>query len=211
MAFWEGSFHPDGDAGSAVEAAARAKEEQKRDELRMDCEKLFCDMFPGFFDAPGIKSLPEEEVFAELVMDLRETGNMPCYAYPDGITFGIYKGDAGKLREAVALVDRDWVQYFQEHDRVYCAFDGDRIVSFCILDDFGRHEGLHIGGPGCVGTVPDSRRKGIGLEMVRRATEILKEEGFDLSWIHYTHVGPWYEKLGYRYAVRWNRRGIVPD
>ena len=120
-----------------MEAAARAKEEQKRDELRMDCEKLFCDMFPGFFDAPGIKSLPEEEVFAELGMDLRETGNMPCYAYPDGITFGIYKGDAGKLREAVALVDRDWVQYFLENDRVYCAFDGDRIVSFCILDEGG--------------------------------------------------------------------------
>ena len=77
------------------------------------------------------------------------------------------------------------------------------------MDDWGMHDGLRISGPGCVGTVPAYRKKGIGLEMVRRATIMLKEEGFDLSWIHYTHIGPWYEKLGYRTVLRWNGKGFI--
>ena len=38
---------------------------------------------------------------------------------------------------------------------------------------------------------------------------ILKDEGYDLSWIHYTAVGHWYAKLGYETVVRWNCKGIV--
>ena len=106
-------------------------------------------------------------------------------------------------------MEEDWVQYFGEKSRVYCAFDGEAIASFCIMDDWGMHDGLRISGPGCVGTVPAYRKKGIGLEMVRRATIMLKEEGFDLSWIHYTHIGPWYEKLGYRTVLRWNGKGFI--
>ena len=94
--------------------------------------------------------------------------------------------------------------------RIFCAFDGDRTAAFCFLSDMGRYQGLRIGGPGCVGTVPEDRRQGIGLEMVRRATEILRRDGFDLSWIHYTHVGPWYMKLGYRPVLRWNSGGLLP-
>ena len=65
----------------------------------------------------------------------------------------------------------DWVPYFSPSNRFLCAFAQDKIVSFCILDDMGTYDGFHIGGPGCVGTVPEYRKRGIGLETVRLATD----------------------------------------
>ena len=176
----------------------------------MDYRELFSEMHPGFFEKPYITGMPEENVFTELVMDLRtERPAVPAYRPPEGITFGKYSGDIGKLREAVAQVDEYWVQYFGEKTPVYCAFDGDEIAAFCILSDWGVHGGLRIGGPGCVGTVPAYRGKGIGLEMVRLATEAQREEGYSLSWIHSTHLEKWYSRLGYRTVLRWNCRGFI--
>lgn len=68
---------------------------------------------------------------------------------------------------------------------------------------------VKVGGPGCVGTLPEYRNQGIGLIMVERVTQILKEEGFDYSYIHYTGVAPWYGKLGYKTIVRWTGKGIL--
>ena len=68
---------------------------------------------------------------------------------------------------------------------------------------------LKIGGPGCVGTLPEYRKKGIGLTMVKKVTEILKEEGYDYSYIHFTGVAPWYEKLGYETILKWNKHGLL--
>ena len=176
----------------------------------MDYRELFSEMHPGFFEKPYIREMPEENRFTELVMDLRtERPAVPEYRPPEGITFGKYSGDIAKLREAVAQVEEDWVQYFGEETPVYCAFDGEKIAAFCILSDWGVHGGLRIGGPGCVGTVPAYRGKGIGLEMVRLATEQQREEGFSLSWIHYTHLEKWYSRLGYRTVLRWNRTGFI--
>ena len=115
------------------------------------------------------------------------------------------------MHSAVSLVVPNWVQHFKEDSRFWCAFDGGRIASFCILDDMGVIEGLRIGAPGCVGTVPEYRGRGIGLEMVRGATETLRREGYDLSWIHFTHLERWYSKLGYRTVLRWNSKGILPE
>ena len=66
---------------------------------------------------------------------------------------------------------------------------------------------VRVGGPGCVGTLPAYRRRGIGLKMVEKATQILKERGFDYSYIHYTGVGPWYAKLGYELILQWDKHG----
>ena len=176
----------------------------------MDCGKLFDSMFPGFFNEPGIKNIPGDRVFAELVMDLRRSSPEPVpYPCPDHISFGVYHGEIERIKEAVARVDEEWLPYYCEGSRVFCAFDRDTVASFCILEDWGRQDGLLIGGPGCVGTVPEYRKMGIGLEMVSRATNILKENGFDISWIHYTHIWPWYEKLGYRTVLRWSSSGIL--
>ena len=161
----------------------------------MDYTELFHLIHPGFFREESIRSMPKDWIFTELVMDLRQTS--PAAPPPfsrKGITFGEYHGGLAALHAAVARVDEEWVQYFQEGDRYYCAYDGEAIVSFCCLSDMGCFHGLHIGGPGCVGTIPTYRKQGIGLEMVRLATETLKRDHFTLSWIHYTHLPDWYEK-----------------
>ncbi len=177
----------------------------------MNYTQLFDCLHPGFFEQDGIRALPEEAVFTELALELRgenpETASVPC---PDGITFGEYHGPLEALRDAVRQVDENWVKYFREGERFFCAEENGRIVSFCILDDMGSFQGLHIGGPGCVGTLPECRGRGIGLELVRQATQTLRQDGFDLSWIHYTHLERWYMKLGYRPVLRWNCSGVLP-
>lgn len=176
----------------------------------MNYLKMFNNMHPGFFDNPGITGMPKDWVFSELIMDLHN--DSPREVMPhclENITFGEYKGDISRLKKAVNEVDEDWVQYFGEWSRVFCAFDKDEVVAFCILSDFGMQDNLKIGGPGCVGTIPKYREKGIGLEMVRRATVLLKKEKYDISWIHYTHIENWYKKLGYETVLKWNSDGIV--
>lgn len=175
----------------------------------MNYAAAFHKLFPGFFDRDYIRELSPEETFTELTLDLRTwtpAAPVPC---PDGVTFGLYEGDVAALREAVALVDEDWVQYFGESDHTYCAFADGEVVAFCLLDDFGEAEGLRVNGPGCVGTVPAWRKQGIGLRLVQNATALLKEQGWDVSWIHYTHLADWYSRLGYTPVVRWNAHGIV--
>ena len=178
----------------------------------MDYIKLFDSIHPGFFRREDIRNKEEDEEYAELVMDLHELpGEMKPVSCPEGITFGEYRGDPETVRKAVRKVLPDWVPYYKEGARVFCALDGEKIASFCMLEDMGTHDGIRVGGPGCVGTVPEYRKKGIGLEMVRLATEIFREEGYDLSWIHYTGVAHWYSKLGYRPVLRWNRSGFLPE
>ena len=178
----------------------------------MNYTELFNSLHPGFFLEKSIHDLPRDWIFTELIMDLR--GDLPNVTPPrclDGITFGEYRGELAVLQDAVRQVNEDWVQYFKEGYRFYCAFDGKMIIAFCSLADMGRFQGLHIGGPGCVGTIPEFRRQGIGLEMVRLATETLRQDGFDLSWIHYTHLAHWYMKLGYQPVLRWNSGGILQN
>jgi GNAT superfamily N-acetyltransferase len=178
----------------------------------MNYTAMFHHLFPGYFEKDYIRCLPPEDVFDEQVLDLSawkaEEVQTECPAH---ITFGLYDGDWETLRAAVHEVEEEWVQYFKPGDRIFCAFDGERVVSFCNLDEFSEYEGLKIGGPGCVGTIPAYRRQGIGLRMVQKATACLKEAGCDLSWIHYTHVGHWYARLGYRTVVRWNALGVVEE
>lgn len=176
----------------------------------MDYAEIFQRLNPDFFQAQSIRSLPKDWHFSELVMDLRKVspGASPL-PHPAGITFGIYHGALTALQDAVLQVDADWVQYFQGDEPTFCAYDGQKIAAFCSLSDMGTVQGLRIGGPGCVGTVPAYRRQGIGLEMVRLATIALQQNAYDLSWIHYTHLANWYARLGYRPVLRWNSSGIL--
>ena len=45
--------------------------------------------------------------------------------------------------------------------------------------------------------------------MVKDVTKILKDEGYDLSYIHYTYETGWYAKLGYKVVLSWNGKGII--
>lgn len=182
---------------------------------RAEAIRLFEQMHPGFFERPFIRAMGKERVFEEMILALDgfcvERKRIPV---PDGVAFGMFTGDDLRaLHESVREVDEDWVQYFDKPEEIYCAFDGDRIVSFCLLDNMGEHEfggrRVKVAGPGCVGTIPAYRKKGIGLRMVQNATQILKDGGYDLSYIHYTGVGHWYANLGYETLCKWNRDGVV--
>lgn len=116
--------------------------------------------------------------------------------------YGWYEGSIEELHAAVASVDESWVQYFTDPKKIYAARVGDQIASFCIVDKdcnnyltdaYGR-----IGMPGCVGTVPAYRNKGIALEMIANVTEYLKEQELDVSFIYFTGVADWYKKIGYQ-------------
>ena len=178
--------------------------------MKFDKIGLFSTVLPGFFEKEHIRSLPPEEVYEEQALDLHTFSptalSIPC---PDHITFGLYEGDLDKLYAAVRSVEEGWIPCYKPGDTVYCAFDGDKIASFCLIEDFGMYNGLRVGGPGCVGTVPEYRRQGIGLKMVQNVTEILKNRSYDISYIHYTGVGHWYARLGYETLAKWNCRGII--
>ena len=180
------------------------------DDRNVNGVALFETLYPGFLERPEIRGLPADGEWEEMTLWLRdfspEAVDIPV---PDGIAFGYWKGDLKTLRREVHRVDDGWPELYTEDTRVYCAYDGDRLASFCMLEEMGEYDGLRVAGPGCVGTLPEYRRRGIGLKLVQNATAILKAEGYDLSYIHYTGFGPWYARLGYQTIVRWNREGIV--
>ena len=179
-----------------------------------DYEAIFQEMHPGFFEKEYIRSMNEEWICEEMILRLDEFDpNAYQKTFNSNITFGIFQGSLNELHTAVGQVVPEWLKLFNEKSRVYCGFDDGKIASFCMIENMGEHllDGckVKIGGPGCVGTVPEYRNRGIGLVMVRDVTRILKEEKYDFSYIHYTGVAPWYRKLGYRTVLRWNKHGFL--
>lgn len=173
---------------------------------------LFQQMHPYFFERAEIKGLPEHNVNEEMVLELKDYVGKEMPQCPECIQFDYYTGDRATLLQAVGTVEAGWPEFFGESDKVYCAFVDGKIASFCIVENMGTHNlngrTVKIGGPGCVGTLPECRRKGIGLAMVHKVTEILREQGYDLSYIHWTGVADWYAKLGYKRILQWDKMGL---
>lgn len=161
-------------------------------------EKDFTRMeeYQAYFEKQGYTFEP----YVEMDMWLKDY-TMPQMPVPEGVTFDYYKGSLEELHKAVFKVEEDWVQFFNEGDCFYCGFLDGKIVSLCILgfdDDWVISDSsMRVGSVGCVGTVPEYRKQGIGLAMVAHATQILKEAGCDKSFIHYTSFDKWYGRLGY--------------
>ena len=116
--------------------------------------------------------------------------------------YGWFDGNLEDIMSAVSLVNENWVQYFTNPKNIYVAKVNGEIASFCLVDincqNYLTDKYCKVGMPGCVGTVPKFRNKGIALEMVARATEYLKMQGMNVSFIFFTGVAEWYEKIGYR-------------
>ncbi len=176
--------------------------------------ELFNSVNPDFFEKEYIKKLPDNAIFDEMILPLNEFEPSKYeHSFENDISFGYYNESFDDLLKAVARVEKGWTEIFKEDTRVFCGYIGGELASFCIVEDMGMHcisgNTLKIGGPGCVGTLPEHRNKGIGLTMVKLVTQILKDEGYDQSYIHFTGVASWYEKLGYRKILSWNRNGIA--
>lgn len=181
---------------------------------RQESIQLFNSMHPDFFAGENIRNIPDEWIYEEMVLSLDEFD--PCKydrKLDENISFGYYQGGICEIKKAVERVDEDWSQYYTEKQRIYCGYMDEKIVSFCIIANLGVHNmngrKVKVGGPGCVGTLPEYRNKGIGLTMVKHITQILKDEGYDYSYIHYIGVAPWYEKLGYKTTIKWTGKGIL--
>lgn len=116
--------------------------------------------------------------------------------------YGWFEGNLEEIRSAVSLVEESWTQYFTNPENIYVAKVNGEIASFCLVDtncqNYLTDKYGKVGMPGCVGTVPKFRNKGIALEMVARVTEYLKTQGMSISFIFFTGVAKWYEKIGYR-------------
>ena len=176
--------------------------------LLLDC------LYPDFFEREMIKNLPSEWICDEMILDLNEFDeNLYSKNFDDNISFGIYEGNLEKLKESVGKVVEYWTQLYNGKHRAYCGYVDGKVASFCLIEDMGIHNingrTIKVGGPGCVGTLPEYREKGIGLTMVKNVTRILKEEGYDYSYIHFTGVHSWYSKLGYKSSVKWNKNGVL--
>ena len=181
---------------------------------KQDYIALLDSMYPGFFEKESVRNMPEEWICDEMILSLDEFESDKYEKELDGtISFGYYEGDLQEIKEVVRRVVEYWAESYNGKHRIYCGYMDGKVVSFCLVEDKGVHNingrELKIGGPGCVGTLPEYRNKGIGLTMVKKVTEILKEEGYDYSYIHFTGVAPWYEKLGYKTTLMWNKHGVL--
>lgn len=180
---------------------------------RQEMITLFNSMHPNFFEREYIRALPEGEIFSEMLLPLAEFDGSGYERKADGVSFGFYEGDPDALKRAVAAVDEDWAQYFNDSSRTFCGYVNGKLASFCNIDDMGEHfvggRTVRVGGPGCVGTLPEYRNMGIGLTMVKIATQIFKDRGYDISYIHFTAVDRWYAKLGYKTVLQWTRNGVI--
>ena len=182
--------------------------------IKQEAIILFNSMHPDFFEQEYIQNLSEDWTFDEMFLRLDEF-DMHKYekSLDTSITFGFFEGNRKELLEVVEQVDSDWVEFFTGEGRVLCGYLDGKVVSFCHVENIGTYningQTLKIGGPGCVGTLPEYRDRGIGLTMVKKATQILKDEGYDYSYIHYTYVAQWYAKLGYETILQWNKNGIL--
>ena len=181
--------------------------------MKEEFVNIFDKLHPGFFEQEYIKVRPAEIYSAEMLLELSDFDkDKYVIDVPENVSFGYYKGNIELLKESVAQVEESWVQFFHENSRIYCAMLENEVVSFCLIENFGIHPYadmiMKFGGPGCVGTVPKFRRQGFGLRMISDVTQILKDEGYDMSYIHYTGVPLWYAKLGYYTVLRWNCNGF---
>ena len=203
------------DAGMNERTGEAGSHELARDAVSKDqYEALFLEMHPGYFEREYVRAIPEDEPASEMML-LLSGFDEDIYpkTFGEEVTFDYYEGDLDYLLKAVEKVVPHWTQFFGEDSRVYCGFVNGEIASFCQIQDFGEHRvgdmNWKIGGPGCVGTLPEYRNRGIGLAMVRNVTKILKDESYDHSYIHYTYETAWYSKLGYKTFVQWNGKGFV--
>ena len=113
----------------------------------MDWKALFDALYPGFFEQPSIRALPQDGSWEEMALSLPGfSGKDLAIPVPDGVSFGIYKGGLQPLRAEVRRVDESWPD-LNKTDEV-------------LVDERPRGELLPAGGHG---NLQGPSRRGAGL------------------------------------------------
>ena len=170
----------------------------------------------AFFDALGWKS---EELAADLTLDLADYAT-PGWVYErlggQGVTLATAAPEDAD--EVVAWERRHlpgWEEFFAapfasgEPEDVLLARGSDGAILGTLLLNgpdarwrgpltWARRLGPGTGAVGAVGVAESARNRGIGLALVARATELLKERRLARSYVGWTWLRDWYGKLGYR-------------
>lgn len=154
----------------------------------------------GFFEKQGYIT---DGGCDEMLLELKDFSKDSYLLHGHDVAeYGWYDGTIEDIQRAVAHVDENWVQYFTNPENIYVAQVDGKIASFCLVDincqNYLTDKYGKVGMPGCVGTVPEFRNKGIALEMIANVTEHLKLQGMNISFIYFTGVAEWYKKIGYR-------------
>ncbi|MDF2941498.1 MAG: hypothetical protein K0S01_356 [Herbinix sp.] len=160
-----------------------------------------------FFEKRGYRS---DGISVNMTMRLNDfsinTIQMP--KAPDTVLFRYATAeDKAKLLPAVAEVEAEWVKYYEHSEEpILIAVEGSDVLGFEIIsanmDTFYSDERDTIGAVGCVGVVPQVRKRGIGLQLVALGIEVLKKNDCDEVFIGYTYYENWYALLGHKTSER---------
>lgn len=126
--------------------------------------------------------------------------------------------DETKILEFESKCFPDWVTYYEEklgkdlfHEVLLAKNNAGDILGTVIVskrNSIWRDlvEGS-TGTLGALGVKEGERRKGIGLALAAKATEVLKSENVDICYLGWTWLIDWYGKLGYKiwreYQMSW--------
>jgi len=146
----------------------------------------------------------DDGIYAEMYIELSSYSEKTKPV--SDVEFKFFQGDIQDLKQKISIVDDSWPQYFNNPETIFCGYYKGQLASFCCVDEevdcIISQNGVKTGSIGCVGTLPEFRKKGIGLRMVDLASVYLKEKGSEICYISYTHIDKWYSKLGYKTFAR---------
>ena len=122
---------------------------------------------------------------------------------PENVTYRFAtESDREALLKAVEQVVPEWVGLYKGYcGETLLAVCNGEIAAFEMIEEHGGFfctEAKKHGSIGCVGTVPQYRRRGIGLDMTAQSVRILKDRGCDRVQLLYLVFDKWYGKLGFK-------------
>ncbi len=122
---------------------------------------------------------------------------------PENVTYRLAKdSDKEELLKAVQAAEPGWTDLYRNcDDDILLAICDDKIVAFEMINEnggiFTKEDNIIHGCIGCVGTIPQYRKRGIGLDMTANAVQRLRALGCDKVQLLYLVLDKWYGKLGF--------------
>ncbi|NLD93587.1 MAG: GNAT family N-acetyltransferase [Fibrobacter sp.] len=111
------------------------------------------------------------------------------------------ESDKLSLLNAVMETEPTWRYYFEAcSDPILVATDHNKIIGFIIIsldDALKKFEEKKVGSIGCIGVIPEYRKRGVGRQLVVHGLKWLKRQACLFVEARYVWDIQWYEKLGF--------------